>query len=116
MPTIGEVFADIVREVAVGAESVNGRELEQGAIAALLQRYYPWITHQGTDKEGNRVKTPQEVWDTSDGDLLKGKFREIGKRAALEAAATGNALIKEAETTAVYRKVEGESMCDWCRT
>ena len=114
MPTQEEVFADIIKAVEAGAKSV-GRELEPDVEAAIRARYFDWILVKGQNEKLEPVEpTPQDVWDKPDGELLRKKFEEIGRRAAQQ---TGEgAEVAAAQTDRAADGVEAASDCPWCRT
>ena len=116
MPTQQEVFDSIVSSVEAGAKSADN-ELEPDVVAALTKRYFGWIVKAGKNKKKEPVeKTPQEVWDGPEGELLRGKFREIGRRAAEEAKTKGEGKVSAGRTGGAADQVELESDCPWCRT
>ena len=95
-----------------GAASVGG-SLDGSGVDALKDRYYDWIVTPGKDAKGANTKTPQEVWETSAGAMLREKFNEIGRLAA-EGAGTG-LRAGGSETNAAADRVEAANDCDWCR-
>ena len=113
MPTQDEVFASIISAVEAGAKSED-KELEQSARDALTERYFGWILEKGKNKDLEPVEpTPQDVWDGPEGALLRGKFEEIGRRAAQEAGADGK--VDGERATGAADRVQDDSDCPWCR-
>jgi hypothetical protein len=116
MPTQQEVFDSIVSSVEAGAKNA-GKELEPEVLAALTKRYRGWIVAPGKNEKKEPVeKTPQEVWDGPEGELLRGKFKEIGRLAAEAAKTAGEGKVSAGRTDGAADKVETESDCPWCRT
>lgn len=113
MPTQDDVFADIISAVEAGAKS-EGKELEQEARDAIRDRYFDWIVQPGKNEKGEPVeKTPQEVWDGPQGEMLRRKFEEIGRRAAQTAGKDGK--VDDARADSAALGVQGENDCPWCR-
>jgi len=115
MPTQTEVFDSIVASAKTGADS-EGVNLDESAIAALNLRYWAWIVTPGSDELGLPVEpTPQELWDTAQGAVLRRRFEEIGRLAAQQAIASGKSEVDGVETAGASQRVESDSDCPWCR-
>lgn len=114
MPTQQEVFDSIVQSARAGAASAGG-ELAESAVEALKSRYFDWIVTPGRDENGKETQTPQEVWDGASGEMLRGKFRDIGRLAAQDASAQHKQQADGVDVDAAADRVEADSMCDWCR-
>jgi hypothetical protein len=110
MPTQIEVLSSIIASVATGAA---GKTLDLSAVLALTNRYFGWIVTPGENENGQPVEpTPQQVWDGSEGAMLRTKFEDIGILAAEEAPSS---TVSETEIDSASDQVEAESDCPWCR-
>ena len=98
MPTQEAVMGQIISEVRSGA---GGKALGDTAAAKLRELYWSWIEQ----------KQIADIWDQDAGRGLRGRFRQIGQRAAAGADADE---IDSATVESASLAVESESDCPLC--
>lgn len=98
----------LVQSVVALTQGCAGTEISEEACAWFQERYYGWLDRQPANPEA-KGQTPQQVWGTH-GKAFKGKFRQIGERAAKESNGTIDAGTLEKSALAVER----ESDCPYC--
>lgn len=111
MPTQDEIFKKICNLVKEGAADMPlGPDVE----GTLSGRYFAWIVTPGKNKDGSAAPTPQEVWEQKQGADLRGKFKEIGKKAGKKSKDKGKDTVGGKETLEEALVVEADSDCPWC--
>jgi len=76
MATQDEIIEEIYKAVSTGA----GVALTEEEKSDLHNWYYNWIAKKKTDVS----TSPQEIWDTKDGEKLKKRFEKIGREMAYQ--------------------------------
>jgi len=92
----------MVQAVFAFAQGCGPAQINAEASEWFRQRYHPWI-----DTKKANGKTPQDVWDTEGAGFL-GKFKEIGRRAAI------GGTVQQAALATAAQAVESESECPFC--
>jgi len=74
MPSQDEIMQKILELVSKGA----GEALTSGEESVLRKRYYDWIIK----KKDGVDSSPQDIWDSKDGEKLQKQIEKIGRELA----------------------------------